>query len=142
MTIEDNKVLSRRFYEAYDKNDRAAFEGMMSPDCVVHLSGMEPMSRAAFMQVSEMFVASFTDSHTTFEDQIAEEDRVVTRWVWRITQTKEFQGIPATGKRVALTGMTLNRIKDGKIVEQWVNFDQLGLLQQLGALPAPGESAR
>lgn len=138
MSIADNKTISRRFYEAYDKNDRATFELLLADRCVVHLSG-KPLSREAFLRVSEAFITAFTDSQTIFEDQVAEGDKVVTRWLWYITHVKKFQGIPASGRRVVVAGITINHIKDGKIVEQWVNFDQLDLLQQLG--PPPTQSA-
>jgi hypothetical protein len=69
---------------------------------------------------------------------LAEGDRVVTRWTARGTHRGELMGIPPTGKPVTMTGITINRLEGGKVVEDWTVFDQLGLLQQLGAIPAPG----
>jgi steroid delta-isomerase-like uncharacterized protein len=131
----DTKLLSRRFYEAYDRDDRQALADMLAPGCAIHMPGVpRPLGRETFLQVSALFADAFTDSVTTFEEQIAEGDTAVTRWVWRVTHRAPFQGIPATGKRVALAGVTIHRIAGGKIVEQWVSFDQLGLLEQIGAL--------
>jgi steroid delta-isomerase-like uncharacterized protein len=76
----------------------------------------------------------------TIEDEIAEGDRVVTRWSARGTHEGEFFGIPATGKQATVTGVTIDRIIDGRIAESWTNWDTLGLLQQLGAIPAMAEA--
>jgi len=133
MDTTDTKALSRQFYEAYDRNDRQSLVRLLAADCVVHLPGAPgPLDRATFLQISALFADAFSDSRTTFEDQIAEKDTVVTRWVWQITHTGTFQGIPPTGKRVSLLGVTINRFAHGEIVEQRIFFDQLSLVQQLG----------
>ncbi|HEY6410245.1 MAG TPA: ester cyclase, partial [Ktedonobacteraceae bacterium] len=72
------------------------------------------------------------------EDLVAEGDKVVTRWTWRGTNQGEFQGMPPTGKEVAGSGISIHRIAEVKIAEAWVNFDTLGMLQQLGMIPAMG----
>ncbi len=84
-----------------------------------------------------MLLEAFPDSQLPVEDQIAEGDKVVTRWTCRATHTGEFQGMPPTGKYTTMTGTTIFRIANGKLVEGWTNADMLGLLQQLGAIPAP-----
>jgi predicted ester cyclase len=66
---------------------------------------------------------------------------VVNRWTFRGTHRGEFAGIPATGKAVSMSVTTIYRISDGQVVDLWENYDALGLLQQLGAVPAPGQSA-
>ena len=68
---------------------------------------------------------------------IAEDDKVVVRWMWRCTHKGEFYGIPATGKQATVTGMAIYRVEQGKCVERWVELNLLGLQQQLGAMPAP-----
>ena len=133
----DLKQLSRRFYELYDRDERPAFAELLAPGCVVHLPGVpEPLAKDDFLAVSALFATAFGDSDTRFEDQIADRDTVVTRWLWRITHRAAFQGIPATGRRVAIPGVTINRFAGGQIAEQWVSFDRIALLEQLGALPA------
>src|SRR5207237_573235 len=72
------------------------------------------------------------------EDQVAEGDMVVTRWSGRATHTGEFRQIAPTGKQVAVDGITINRVAGGKFVETWLQFDRLGLLQQLGGGPSAG----
>jgi predicted ester cyclase len=136
MDIAEKKLLSRRFYEEYDRNDREALARMLAPSCVVHLPGSAaPLSREAFLQISNLFAGAFSDSKTRFLDQIVEDDTAVTRWVWSITHSGEFMGIPATGRRIAIEGVTINKFAGRAIVEQWVSFDQLAVLEQLGGLP-------
>ena len=84
------------------------------------------------------FRVAFPDLHATVEDQIAEEGKAAMRFTARGTHKGEFQGIPPTGKQVTLSGIDIQRIVDGKIVENWVSLDALGLLQQLGVLPPMG----
>ncbi|WP_019066756.1 ester cyclase [Streptomyces hokutonensis] len=77
------------------------------------------------------------DMAFTVEDQISQGDRVATRWTWNGTHTGDFMGIPATGKKVVMTGTTTFRCRDdGKIAEGWWQYDRLGLMAQLGALDA------
>jgi predicted ester cyclase len=70
---------------------------------------------------------------------VADGDKVVTRWTVQATHQGELNGIPATGKRVTVTAMTIDRITDGKVIESWTIFDALGLMQQLGVVPSPGQ---
>ena len=82
-----------------------------------------------------MYRGAFPDLHFTLEDVIGEGDRVVVRWTATGTHKAEVMGVPATGKRVAVTGIEVSRFADGKLAETWVNWDALGLLRQLGAIP-------
>ena len=83
------------------------------------------------------FQEAFPDFHTEIEDQIAEEDKVVTRWTMRGTHRGEFRGIAPTGNALEITGIGIFRFSEGKVVESWDNFDQLGMMRQLGAIPTP-----
>jgi predicted ester cyclase len=76
----------------------------------------------------------------TFEDQIAEGDKVASRWTMRGTHTGELLGIAPTGKQATMTGIVISRLAGSTIAEEWENFDQLGLLQQLGVIPSPAEA--
>lgn len=78
---------------------------------------------------------AFEGAKITVTDQIEEGDKVATRWEGRGRHTGEMMGIPPTGKDTVVTGHTTTRIKDGKIVEEWTNWDTLGMLQQIGAIP-------
>jgi steroid delta-isomerase-like uncharacterized protein len=83
-------------------------------------------------------VSAFPDLKLMVEDQIAEGDKVVTRWSATGTHQGELLGIPPTGKQTTATGITIDRIQGGKIVETWTHWDNLGLLQQLGVVPQMG----
>jgi predicted ester cyclase len=78
---------------------------------------------------------AFPDIHFTIEDQIAEGDRVVTRWTARATHTGPFQGMPPTGRQVRMAATDVDRIANGKVVECWSQMDDLSLMQQLGVVP-------
>ena len=88
-----------------------------------------------------LYFTAFPDLHFTIEDQIAEGDRVVTRFTARGTHQGAFIGIPPTGKQGVVTGTGIDRFANGKIVEAWFNSDDLGLLQQLGVVPSPGQAS-
>ena len=81
------------------------------------------------------YLSAFPDGRITIDDQLAEGDLVATRWTGRGTHQGELMGIPASGKQVTVSGITISRLEDGKIVEEWSNWDTLGMLQQLGAVP-------
>jgi steroid delta-isomerase-like uncharacterized protein len=88
----------------------------------------------------EKYLAAFPDARFTIDDQFAEGDRVATRWTARGTHQGELAGISATGKEVTVTGLTFSRFEGGKIVEDWLIWDTLGMLVQLGAVPAPARA--
>jgi steroid delta-isomerase-like uncharacterized protein len=146
MSTEQNKSAARRFMESWNAGTQAtktARDELFAADVVFHFPGMPESirGREAVEQLLTMFSASFGDDHLNVEDQAAEGDKVATRWTWSFTHHGAFQGIPPTGKRVTITGMNLERFTGGKLVERWVEMDQVGMLQQLGVMPAPGQGA-
>ncbi len=143
MSTEENKALARRFFEdVWNKHNLALVGELFSTGYVEHrpLPGMPP-TRDGFKQVASMFWSGFPDGRIEVEDQVAEGDTVVTRWNSRSTHTGEFMQLAPTGKQLVVGGISINRIAEGKIVETWVQFDQLGMLQQLGAVPAARAAA-
>jgi predicted ester cyclase len=88
---------------------------------------------------ASMFRSAFPDVHFSVEDQVAEGDKVVTRWRGSGTHRGDLFGIAPTGNRVTFVGITINRIEGGKVAEEWQIFDALGMMQQLGAIPSPGQ---
>ena len=92
--------------------------------------------REAEKAVVRMFLAAFPDIHFTIEDQVAEADLVATRWTATGTHRGDLMGIPPKGKHVSGTGIVITRIRSGQAVESWVNYDMLGVLQQIGGVPA------
>ena len=85
----------------------------------------------------QQYLDAFANARVTVDDQIAEGDKVATRWTGRGTHTGEFAGTSPTGKDVTVSGLTISRLEDGVIVEEWTTWDALGMLVQLGAVPAP-----
>ena len=81
---------------------------------------------------------AFPDLVFDVEDTIADDEQIVLRWTARGTNTGDYFGMPPTGKSIEITGMNTWRTRDGKAIEGWVNRDDIGLLQQLGVIPAPG----
>jgi steroid delta-isomerase-like uncharacterized protein len=81
------------------------------------------------------YLAGFPDGKITIDEQLAEGDLVASRWTGRGTHQGELMGIPPTGKQVTVSGITISRVKNGKVVEEWSNWDTLGMLQQLGVVP-------
>ena len=137
MSAEANKALVRRFVdEFWSGGNLAAADELMAPDAVIH----EPVAGtpADLKPFASAIRAAFPDWHSTVEEMVAEGDRVVERWTGRGTHRGEFQGIPPTGKRVAVPGTVYYRIVDGKIVEFRGQFDRMSLMQQLGVVPGPG----
>ena len=141
MQPEENKALVRRFVAAADRLDFEEATRCLSPESVVHMGGMpEPLDLATFFEFGQAWHSAFPDEETTFEDQIAEGDKVVSRMSSRATHTGELQGIPPTGKRITVSGIFIDRVADGKIVERWGQVDMLGVMQQLSVVPSPEQS--
>lgn len=138
----DNKDLSRRFTALFNNDDLTRIEEVLSPGFVLHggsageIVGLEQMR--AFIGA---YRTAFPDARSTVEDQIAEGDKVVTRWFARGTHAGGFYGLMPTGKPFAISGITIERVAGGKLAEVWVNRDDLGLLRQLGAVPGPDSSS-
>lgn len=144
MSTETNKAIIRRFFDgAFEKEDLAVLDEIVAPDQVSRGPGTPP-GMPPGPEGSKMFIvayrSAFPDLHFTIDEQIAEGNTVVTRWTAHGTHTGELAGIPATGKRATVVGVGIDRIENGKIVESWGTFDQFGMLQQLGVIPAPENS--
>lgn len=136
----ENKALVRRLVEeAYNGGRLDVTDELVAGDFVGHDPSLpeEVRGPAGAKELIAGYRAAFPDIHVTIEDQIADGDRVVTRWSVKGTHQGELMGMPATGKQATVTGMTIDRIVDGRIAESWDNWDTLGLMQQLGAIPAP-----
>jgi steroid delta-isomerase-like uncharacterized protein len=141
MTAESNKALSRRFLEeAFGKGNMKVIDEIFAANHANHgpaaMAGM-PDGPEGMKQFVSFYRQAFPDTHFHVDEQISEGDRVVTRWTAHGTQTGEMQmpGIPITGKPVTVSGVTVDRFANGKIVESWGIFDQLGMMQQLGVIP-------
>ena len=139
MSTEENKALARRlFEEVLNQKNVALIDEFYSPNYVEHTPNGPVHGTEAYKQYLMMYFTAFPDAHYTIEDQIAEGEKVMTRWSVRGTHQGPLMGIPPTGKNSTVTGMSIGRREGGKIVEAWTEFDTLGMLQQLGVIPSMG----
>jgi steroid delta-isomerase-like uncharacterized protein len=138
MSTEENKAIVRRFGQVWGKGSLAMVDELADPNLSVYYPVLgEPIrGPEGFKQFLTQFHAAFPDVEVTFEDVIAEDDKVVIRWTLRGTHERELLGIQPTGKKVAWTGITIYRLARGKVLEERGEEDALGLLRQLGVIPA------
>ncbi len=142
MAEEENKIIARRFNdEVWDGGDEDALDELFAEDVVDHgaIPGQPPGREGHKYQLA-LFRSAVPDLHVTTEDIIAEGDKVVTRWTARGTHQGELMGIPPTGKEVRIKGIDVLRIEEGRMVERWAEYNDLEVMQQLGAVPEPGQS--
>jgi steroid delta-isomerase-like uncharacterized protein len=139
-----NKAVIREIFEETWQGDVNVVDRLVAseyigynpsqPDAIRGIDGIK-----AFV---ERFRESFSNTHVTIEEQIAEGDTVATRWTGRGTHTGEISGIAPTGKDVTITGISISRLENGKLIEDYTNWDMFGMLVQLGAIPAAGTAVR
>ncbi len=138
MSSEENKDRAPRLYEGvFGAHDLRVVDELVSDAFVDHDAppGVS-QGREGLKQSAQLYLAAFPDLRFAIEDQLAEGDRVGTRFTARGTHAGPFLGIPATGKPIAVAGIAIDRFADGKLVESWLVYDRLGLLQQLGVMPS------
>ena len=140
---EGNEALAHRFHmDIFQEGNLDAADEILSPDFVWHGAfspGEDQRGPQPIKQVASALISSFPDRRITHEDVVAAGDKVLIRWTMTGTQEGEFAGIAPTGRRVTLTGFDLFRIEGDKIAEMWQEADQLGMMQQLSAVPEPGQ---
>jgi steroid delta-isomerase-like uncharacterized protein len=134
----DNKAVARREIEEFEgRGNLAVAAELFAPGYVLHFPGFAPLDRQGHEQVIGGFRAAFPDLRIEAVEQIAAGASVANHWRAHGTHRGAFQGIPPTGKAVTMTGHNIMRIVDGKIAELWGQLDAIGLLAQLGVIPAP-----
>ena len=137
---EKYKTLSRRVNEeCFNRGNLSVADELLAADYVDHAAppGL-PAGVEGFKQLVAIYRTAFPDLHVTIEDQIAEGDKLATRFTASGTHQGELMGIAPSGKTIAVSGIAIERMVDNKIVEHWLVSDQLGMLQQLGVIPAQG----
>jgi steroid delta-isomerase-like uncharacterized protein len=142
MSVETlNKSIARRFVdEVFNKGNLSAYDELVADDYVNHnppIAGI-PGTKEGFKQAVILTRHAFPDVRVEIEDMLAEGDRVTFRDTTGATHKGNFGPIAATGKKLVWTEMHFFRVSGGKIVEHWANFDQLGILTQMGVVPSPG----
>lgn len=141
MSAEENKAIWQRYVEELDKGNMTIIDQLAAPNCVVHYpGGLDVRGPDALKEHAAKFYTAFPDFQHVIEDMIAEGDKVAARYTDRGTHKGEFMGIAPTGKQVEFTAIGICRFANGKFTEAWVDYDALGLLQQLGMELKPKEA--
>ena len=141
MSIEENKAITHRFYENWNKGNMEGVYALFASDIVDHNPGPgQAAGIEGLKQALDLFKNAFPDSQLKLEHLIAEGDKIVDHGTFRGTHTGEMVGIPPTGKPVSITFTNIYRIANGKIVEAWHIEDILGIMQQIGVMPMPGQA--
>ena len=137
MSPEENKAIVSHWSEELWKGNQAIYDKCVAPNCLFHGIGDQ--------EDHKQFIAglrtAFPDVSFTLEDQLAQGEKVVTRWTLRGTHQGELWGTAPTGKPVTVTGITIQRLAEGQIVEEWTEADSLGLQQQIGAIRTPSPTS-
>jgi steroid delta-isomerase-like uncharacterized protein len=139
MSAEHNKAIVRQMVEQLQsRHDLSVVDELFAADFVDHSAppGLPPDREGVKMQFA-MFFNAFPDLRVVIHDQVAESDNVVTRKTFHGTHQGDLIGIPPTGQPVAFDVIDMLRLRDGKITDHWNVVDQLALLRQIGAIPAP-----
>ena len=143
MSTEQNKALVRQIVEEiFNRGNISLADKLLAPDFVEReeLPPGMPRDREGVKLLTTMLRSAFPDFKGTIDDIVAEGDKVVLRWTWSGTQKGEFMGVPPTGKSVSFGVIDIFRIAGGKVVEHWGLMDSMTMMQQLGAIPTPGQS--
>ncbi len=143
MSTEDNKELVRQFFEeVFNERRLDRADEFVAPDYLDHAAvpGQGPGLEGAKQQRWARYFAAIPDLHATIDDMVAEGDKVAVRFTVEGTQQGELPGVPPTGKHFRISDYCIYRLAEGKVAENWEQADMLGLMQQLGVLPAPGHA--
>ena len=143
MSADDNKALARRFIQVWIPGNLGLVDELAAPDITVSYPALgEPLrGEEAFKHLLTHFHAAVPDAEVSVEEQVAEGDKVAIRWRISGTHRGELLGIAPTGKSLAWTGITIYRLAGGKVAEERGEEDALGLMRQLGVIPAPAQAA-
>jgi steroid delta-isomerase-like uncharacterized protein len=139
----DNKAIVRRLYEeVWNKRRLELVDEIISPSHALHDPNLTDSSVGpdAYRRQVSRFISGIPDLHFTIEDIVDEKEKLAVAWTISGTHTGEFMGIPATNKKVYVEGITINHIVDGKIMDSYISWDTFGMMQQLGAVPALGQT--
>jgi predicted ester cyclase len=126
----------RRWVEGLNRGDVSVADETFAPNCLIHITGSpDPnLPVAGFKQMVSGLLAAFPDLHFTIDDQIVADGEVATRWTAEGTNTGPLGDVPPTGRRVRVEGLILDRVEHDRVVERWEQWDQMGMMRQLGLL--------
>ena len=143
MSNEQNEQVSKRGFEAFNTGDLSIVDEVTADNAVNHDPAQpeEAQGPEGFKQVIQMYRGAFPDLHIEVDECFSDGDLVCTRWTSSGTHEGDLMGLPATGKHTTSSGITIDRIQDGKVVESWNQWDNMGLMQQLGVGETAGAAA-
>ena len=144
MSEEANVSLVRRFFdEVLNKTDMKVAEAILAPNFVMYYpTTPEPLRGVeGLKQVHLSYIAGFPDWQFRIEEEIPAGEKVVVRWSGSGTHSGDLMGIPPTGKHATVTGISIDKVQDGKVVESWNEWDNAGLMQQLGLVGEPAAAS-
>ena len=140
MTVDENRTVALRFFQEQDRLRGGPADALCAPSYTAQIGSNPPMDLAGHKQFAQMFYGAFPDLYHTIEDAIAEADSVAVRFTLHGTHTHNMMDIPATGKSIQVSAIAILKIKDDKVTVLHGQFDQVGMLQQLGVMPVPGQA--
>lgn len=132
---DTRELVERLDEEIYRQGNLAAIDELVAEDFAHHAPIPTPQGREGFRQFIASFREAFPDATSTTHDTVVEADKATLRYTMRGTHKGEFAGVPATGNRVEVTGISIYRVADGKVTDEWAQPDMLGMMQQLGVGP-------
>jgi steroid delta-isomerase-like uncharacterized protein len=143
MANEQNEAVSRKALECFNTGDTSVAGEVIADGAVNHDPAMpdSPGGPDSLKQAVEMYRGAFPDLKITIEEMFSDRDLVCTRWTSEGTNDGELMGMPPTGKHAMSTGLSIDKVQDGKIVESWTEWDNAGLMQQLGVGETAGAAA-
>ena len=136
MSLEENKAIVRKMFEAFNKQNLDVLDELIAPDYVDHPRQLQDLE--SYKQNLTMFYRSFPDSHETIEDIVAEGDKVWVRIKGTATHTGVYRGLAPSGKKITWEAVSIWRIVDGKVVEMWAVADELDFYKELGVVKYKG----
>ena len=143
MSTEENKAIIRRMTEEFYNQGNVESADQFFADSYVHHDPASPhvRDRDGLKAALRAFLTGCPDLHITIDQLLAEGDMVTKRWTYHATQSGDLSGLPPTGKHITMSGLELFRLERGTIVECWLAYDNLSLLQQLGVIPIPEQAS-
>jgi steroid delta-isomerase-like uncharacterized protein len=139
MTESENKAVIERFISDVLNRGRLETADELVAENFIELDPLpgQKQGREGLKEIIVMLRSAFPDMHWVIEETIASGEKVVSRFHWTGTHKGEFMGMPATGKSVKVKGVVIDRIVGGRMTESRILMDDLGMMQQLGVIPAP-----
>jgi len=138
VSLEENKAVVRKMFEAINKQNLASLDELVASDFVLHMHAKQAQGWEVSRQVVEGEIKAFPDLHVAIEDIIAEGDKVCVRLQETATHVGEYRGLAPTGNKLSYTVVAIWRVVEGKIAEGWITYDQMDFLKQLGAIEWKG----